>query len=533
MAKKKLTRKRVNEPLIDSALQDIYNKIETLQPSEELSITDTPEEGVLMSTQNSNGDTVSIVYNKSQGWLVDINSNFQPVGTKGFIPAFGQNGRSGIPIKGESLRYDRNKLVTIGASDSSKTDVILKNDAGVLNIRNSNDTADAVINAKSMTLSADVSTSDVGSVGYDADNLMWNFIGSQLLLNGIASADGTDTHMLLISEAGSNTLIGMNDGATPRWRFGNQASSNNFIFSVGATFGSNIAYSLDAAADDANAVFSLFYNSTNHCKITTAASGLTTIATTDSDGTLGHLKLNPDGQLVLDPGTSQVAFNSSTTQFGLISMEVANYLILSSILNYSMRVQALGTGNVELSSATGVTKFLLGGDADDLCTLTVAANGVTTIATADSDGAVGHLTLDPDGDLLLQPVTHTYSALPIGFTQNEPTFDATDTIITFSTTGNKQKLTLTDNCTDIHFKFPAVSGNFICVLLQDGSGSRTISNWKTQDAAGNAGAGNSGLVLWAGGTAPSNTETADKADIASFYWDADNEIAYGTYTYNF
>ena len=110
--------------------------------------------------------------------------------------------------------------------------------------------------------------------------------------------------------------------------------------------------------------------------------------------------------------------------------------------------------------------------------------------------------------------------------------DATDTEVDFRA-GNKQKLTLTNNVTDIHFQFPHVSGNFICVLLQDGTGSRTISNWKTKDADGNAGAGNSGEVLWAGGSAPSNTETANKADIASFYWDADNEIAYGTYAYNF
>ena len=189
--------------------------------------------------------------------------------------------------------------------------------------------------------------------------------------------------------------------------------------------------------------------------------------------------------------------------------------------------------DLKLDTATGITRFYLAGDTNDYASLTVAANGVTTLSTFDDGGTAGHLTLDPDGDLLLQPATHTYSALPIGFTQDEPTFNATDTIITFSTKGNKAKLTLTNNCTDIHFKFPAVSGNFVCVLLQDGSGSRTISNWKTQDSAGNAGNGNSGLVLWAGGTAPSNTETADKADIASFYWDADNEIAYGTYTYNF
>jgi len=186
-----------------------------------------------------------------------------------------------------------------------------------------------------------------------------------------------------------------------------------------------------------------------------------------------------------------------------------------------------------LLEAGGKFSLFDGDDTGDKFVMDVGTAGATSLATTDDDGTAAHLTLDPDGDLVLQPATHTYSALPIGFTQDEPTFDATDTIITFSTKGNKAKLTLTNNCTDIHFKFPAVSGNFICVLLQDGTGGRTISNWKTQDSEGNAGAGNSGLVLWAGGTAPSNTETVDKADIASFYWDADNEIAYGTYTYKF
>ena len=54
-------------------------------------------------------------------------------------------------------------------------------------------------------------------------------------------------------------------------------------------------------------------------------------------------------------------------------------------------------GDIILDANSGVTKFYLAGDTDDLCTLTVAANGATTIATADSDGAVGHLTLDVDG----------------------------------------------------------------------------------------------------------------------------------------
>ena len=187
---------------------------------------------------------------------------------------------------------------------------------------------------------------------------------------------------------------------------------------------------------------------------------------------------------------------------------------------------ALDEANDKIQFTGGAIELLDTTDAADLFSITIAASGATTIATVDDGAAIAHLSFQVDGHIDM-------NTSAVGFTQDEPTFDATDTIVDFADTGNKQKITLTDNCTDIHFKFPAMSGNFICVLLQDGSGGRTISNWKTQDSAGNAGAGNSGLVLWAGGTAPSNTETADKADIVSFYWDADNEIAYGTYTYNF
>jgi hypothetical protein len=238
---------------------------------------------------------------------------------------------------------------------------------------------------------------------------------------------------------------------------------------------------------------------------------------------------------------SDVSYTLGNLELTDLDTIVANSLIIDVAADMEINVDG---GQLRIKD-DGVHQFLFDCDdtffriyddtnnPNDYFTIQVGAEGATTISTVDQGTAVGHLTLDPDGDLLLQPATHTYSELPIGFTQDEPTFNATDTIVLFSTKGNKAKVTLTNNCTDIHFKFPAVSGNFICVLLQDGSGGRTITNWKTQDSAGNAGAGNSGLVLWAGGGRPSNTETADKADIASFYWDADNEIAYGTYTYNF
>ena len=68
-------------------------------------------------------------------------------------------------------------------------------------------------------------------------------------------------------------------------------------------------------------------------------------------------------------------------------------------------------------------------------TLTTAANGATTITTEDSDGAAGHLTLEPDGDLILKPGGDAVMTLTesgddgnsilmdscAGFVQKEPT----------------------------------------------------------------------------------------------------------------
>ena len=40
-------------------------------------------------------------------------------------------------------------------------------------------------------------------------------------------------------------------------------------------------------------------------------------------------------------------------------------------------------------------------------------------------------------------------------------------------------------------------------------------------------------VKWAGGSSPTLTTDANHVDILSFYWDADNEIAYGVATLDF
>ena len=66
---------------------------------------------------------------------------------------------------------------------------------------------------------------------------------------------------------------------------------------------------------------------------------------------------------------------------------------------------AVDAGNdILLDAETGLFYFYKEGDVGNRCLLTVGDSGATTIATTDSDGAAGHLTLQPDGDLVLDAV---------------------------------------------------------------------------------------------------------------------------------
>ena len=218
----------------------------------------------------------------------------------------------------------------------------------------------------------------------------------------------------------------------------------------------------------------------------------------------------------------------------------------------------------------------------DHMTISVGANGVGTISTEDNDGAAGHLTLQPDGDLVLDPVSgntiinatdrlyldgggDTYINEPsadvlrvivggdiimhieekgddgnevsfgsscVGFQQLEPTYDATTTIVDFRHS-NKQKLTFgAGSITNLTLYFPLVSGNFVLLLNQGLGGSRTITNYRVYEFDESTADGDA-AVKFAGGSNPTLTTAANHVDILSFYWDADTEIAYGVATLDF
>jgi hypothetical protein len=82
---------------------------------------------------------------------------------------------------------------------------------------------------------------------------------------------------------------------------------------VAATAGTQTNTGLDISCTgaDTNTHIKLSHDSTNYCTFTTIADGVTTIGTTDSDGTVAHLTLKPDGDLVLDPVSQKTIINAT------------------------------------------------------------------------------------------------------------------------------------------------------------------------------------------------------------------------------
>ena len=295
---------------------------------------------------------------------------------------------------------------------------------------------------------------------------------------------------------------------------GNPIITNYLTVPIATTIGLNIkgSFGTDTTegeginflqSDKTIALFSGHHNSTffyiygnigattdNYLHIKVEDDGVSTIVTNDSDGEVGHLVLQPDGDLNLYPKT----------------------------------------GTVKIADIDATSDFFQ---------VAVSSAGATTLSTVDSSAASAHLKIVADGHV-------EFDGCGVGFDRLEATFGTAavtsaggnSTDIDFRL-GNKYILELTGNITSgsseyLSFIFPAVSGNFLLVIGQDGTGSRAIGSsaaWRAYASDGSAADntlfadGTDGAVRWKGGSAPTLTTTADKADIISIYWDADSQTA--------
>ena len=305
---------------------------------------------------------------------------------------------------------------------------------------------------------------------------------------------------------------------------------------VATTDGSQINTGIrtNVSGGDKNFDIQLTHDSTNYCTMATGADGATTIKTVDSDGAQGHLTLNPDGDLIVL--SADVKISSAKKLYLDAGGDTYIYQSTADILDFyagNVNMLKLDEANDKIQFTGGAIELLDTTDAADLFSITVAASGVTTIATVDDGAAVGHLNIEADGHV-------EFDGCAVGFDRILAA-DAADVAIDFRT-GNKAHLDMTGGSISgtLTLQFPATSGNFVLIVQQDGS-TRTIAAYATKDSAGNAGdndGGTAGKIRWQGGDSagsnpPDLTDGGNKRDVLSFYWDADEEVCYGVASLDF
>jgi len=164
------------------------------------------------------------------------------------------------------------------------------------------------------------------------------------------------------------------------------------------------------------------------------------------------------------------------------------------LLSFSETASAVNELTITNAASTGSPSLTATGD-DTNIDLTLAGKGTGTIKLSSDMNANSN---DMDNVLTL-----TYS--------NEYNNGSKNTTFALNwNNGQKQKVTLNGNTT-MTFTNPLGPCNLLLKIIQDATGSRTITSWNV----GNA-------VKWPGGTAPTLSTTGSAIDLVSFYFDGTN-----------
>mgnify|MGYP003149677182 CR=1 FL=1 len=395
--------------------------------------------------------------------------------------------------------------------------------------------------------------------GLEVSGIGKSIVAQPLITNNIVSTD------LTINDSGDITL---------------SAGGHDIHFSAGGT-----AYLSWSAVG--TLVMRSAFDTSDVFQITVGSLGATVLTTVDDAGSDADLTLNIDGLVEINSASGE---NIILDSGGDINLKPnGNDVFINDIAD-------TGENIFRFNVANSYMRILDDSDVDNYFQIIVADEGATTLSTVDADTAVGHLTLDVDGDIILKPAgnevwindgsndiielnpafcrftikddaqTTNYMQIVVAdhgetslFTVDADAaiahlnfevdghvefdgcavgFDLQTVAGAASVTvdfrlGNKVLLTFGDgNITSMNTIFPATSGNFVLLLKQDATGGRTLTNYKAFDSTTATAAG-AASFKFAGGSDPTLTTDANHVDIISIFWDADNEIAYAVTTLDF
>ncbi len=308
--------------------------------------------------------------------------------------------------------------------------------------------------------------------------------------------------------------------------------STTGLFNFGATGTGVTLFQMDSQYSK----FTIKENSDTGDQFTIAVRehGDTLITTIDDDATVGHLTFTPDGDLILDPVSQKIIINATDALY----FDGGTHTYITETADDTLDIYVGNTRAIRIKEdATDVID--LEWDVTLTATKKLLFDTVVTGHTYITESSDDVLDIYVGGDKMMQLSEKgddgnevSFGSSCVGFTQLEPTYNASATTVDFRHS-NKQFLTFgSGNITNLGLYFPLVSGNFVLLIKQDGTGSRTITNYKVYEFDETLADG-SNAVKFAGGSNPTLTTDANHVDIISFYWDADNEIAYGVATLDF
>lgn len=201
-------------------------------------------------------------------------------------------------------------------------------------------------------------------------------------------------------------------------------------------------------------------------------------------------------------------------------MDMLNAVDQTAVVRF--RQSAAGHPRLAMFSASGTNKIVLGPETDSYIVSNVLGIGTDTPNVLYAVDIAGDVNTDSDyltgGTVVINSSRDVVNARTASFgTEYDNGSQAGPSYTVDWNNGQKQTITLTGNITTMNLTAPAGVGNFLLRVVQDGTGSRTIT-WPAS-------------VKWPGGTAPTLSTGANAEDIVTFYYNGTDY--YGVASLNF